>query len=97
MAEGGDRKYRNPSKIEQLAVCAPRGFALRTVPIGTGAYGSEMESFSRRQERSVRDRIWRDKIRNPITNRIAKPESSGRLGNFTNDGRGRYLLSLVTE
>ena len=90
MAEGDDRKAGNPSKIERLA----RGIGLHKVSLGTGTYGSEMQSRRRRQGRSERGRIWRENLRIHITNRIAKAASAGRFGNVINEGEGEVSITM---
>ena len=69
-------------KIDEFAVCALRGFRLHKTALGNGTYGAELEQCLRRQARSERDRLWREKIRFSITNRIAKECPTGRFGNF---------------
>ena len=38
---------------------------------------------------------WRDKLRSPITNRIAKASSPGRLRNVTNEGADEVPITLA--
>ena len=44
--------------------------------------------------RSERDRLWRDKLRIPITNRMAKAASSGMFGNAEADGANEITVTL---
>ena len=94
MAEKEERKSGPPSKVEQLTVCALRGFGLHKVMMGTNTYGPELESCLRRQARSERDRLWHAKLRIPITNRIAKAASSGLFGNVASEGTDEITVTL---
>ena len=81
------------SKIGEFVVCALRGFGLHKTALGAGAYGAELQECLRRQARSERDRLWQEKIRFLITNRIAKGCSTGRFGHF--DGEGSEEVSIA--
>ena len=80
--------------MEQLTVCALRGFGLRKITLGTNTYGPELESCLRRQARSERDRLWHDKLRIPITNRMAKAAASGLFGNVASGGTDEITVTL---
>ena len=94
MAEKDERKAGAPSKVEQLAVCALRGFGLHKITMGTNTYGPELESCLRRQARPERDRLWHAKLRIPITNRIAKAATSGLFGNVASGGTDEISATL---
>ena len=94
MQDRDDRKAGAPSKVEQFTVCALRGFGSHMATLATGTYGKEMESCLQRQGRSERDRLWRDKLRIPITNRIAKAAASGLFGNAEADVANEITITL---
>ena len=94
MAEGDGRKAGNPRKIEQLTVCALRGFGLHKVSTDTGTFGSEMEECLRRQCRSERGRLRHARLRIPISIRIAKEASACRSGDVANEGADEISVTL---
>ena len=57
----------------------------------TGVYGQELEGALRRQGRTERDHIWRQKLKIPISNRIAIAAASGRFGNIPGAEQMKYL------
>ena len=83
------------SKIDEFVVCALRGFGLHKTALGTGTYGAELEQCLRRQARIQRDRLWQEKIRFLITNRIAKGCSTGRFGMFDGEGGEDVCVALA--
>ena len=93
ISERGLKASGGYSKIDEFAVCALRGFGLHKTALGAGTYGTELEQCLRRQARSERDRVWRDKVRFLITNRVAKGSSTGRFGSF--DGEGSEEVSIT--
>ena len=80
MADKEDRRAGCNAGIEQITVCALRGFGTHKVVLGSGTYGPELEACLRRQARSKKDHLWRIKCKVPISNRIAKAAASGRFG-----------------
>ena len=92
-----DREHKTAGGYIQLGeftACALRGFCLLKTVMGGGTYGPELEQCLRRQARSERDRLWRDKIRFLITNRISRADSAGRFGVFDGEGSGEVSITL---
>ena len=94
MQDRDDRKADAPSKAEQFTVCALRGFGSHKATLATETYVEEMGSCLQSQGRSERDWLWREKLRIPITNRIAKEAASGLFGNAEADGTNEITATL---
>lgn len=95
MAEKEEKKAGCNTKIEQFDVCALRGFGIHRVVLGAGTYGPELESCLRRQGRSEKGRLWRQKLRIPVTNRIARAAASGGFWNFSGGGTDELSATLA--
>ena len=76
-------------------MCALRGFGTFKVSLGTATYGEEMENCIRRQGRSERDRFRREKLRIPISYRIAKAATTGSFGNVVSEGTSELTITLA--
>ena len=94
LADRDDRRSGAPSKVDQFTVCALRGFGVHRVVLGTGTYGAEMESCIRTQARSEKDKLRHDKLRVPISNRIARAASSGAFGCALSEGTDEISVCL---
>ena len=94
MADRHDRKSGARRKVVQFTVFAFRGFGIHHTSLASGAYGDEMERLPMRQARPERYLIWREKLRIPITNQIAKAASSGLFGNVASEGTDRISVTL---
>ena len=68
------------SRLTELTVFALRGFGAFPTHIGTGAYGSELESTLERQALSFKPMTRDDGIRAPIYNRIVKGMAASAWG-----------------
>ena len=94
MADQEDRKGGGTLKTERFNVCAFIGFGLHKVELGVGIYGAELETSLRRQGRTERDYLWRQKPKCPLANRISKAASGGRFGNVTGGGTEDISITL---
>ena len=82
------------TKIEQFTGSPLRGFGLHKVVLGTGTYGHGVDACLRRQGRSGKDRLWSQKLKIPISNRIARASTSGRFGNYPVGGAEEVPVTL---
>ena len=82
-------------KIDEFTVVALRGFGKYKTVLGTGTYGPELEQCLRRQARSEKDKLWQEKIRFILTNRIARGASTGRFGSFEGEGGEETSITLA--
>ena len=60
------------SRLSELTVFAHRGFGTFSTTIGTGVYGSELESTLKGKSLSSKPMIWSACIKCPLPNRIAR-------------------------
>ena len=94
MTDRDGRKSGEPSNVDQFTVCALRGFGTHKVSLATGTYGVEMENCIRRQARSELDRLWREKLKIPIANRVAKASPSCRFGDVESERTDEITIAL---
>ena len=81
--------------IDEFTVVALRCFGKFKTVLGAGAYGPELEQCLRGQARSERDKLWQEKIRFILTNRIARGASTGRFGSFEGEGGEEVSITLA--
>ena len=95
MADQEEKKAGGLGKVDQFMVCALRGFGCYEIDLCTGIYGKDLEDAIRRQGRTDREHLWHQKLKIPLTNRIAKAASTGRFGNVKGDGTDEVSITLA--
>lgn len=89
------RKAGRNRKVEQFTARALREFGLQKSTLDAGAYGHELKTCPRRKRRAQREHLRKIKLEVPISNRIARAESSGRFGNITGEWADAVSVTLA--